>query len=175
MNTDAILEYELIIVFPPIIELNIFDGFTLASFLVASVVYKDPDAAWNFISSFLAEDVQQQLSFNSDMLPINKNAFKTNCKTSIEVNQAELKRLREEAKDLPPEKVGDLSNAVELTQEKADALEGLISSVEHAQSSDTDVMDIILEEAAGFFAGQRSIDDVCKNIQNRASLVVQER
>lgn len=152
-------------------------GMTARGHLTMSIAAecKDPDAAWNFISSFLAEDVQQQLSFNSDMLPINKNAFKTNCKTSIEVNQAELKRLREEAKDLPPEKVGDLSNAVELTQEKADALEALISSVEHAQSSDTDVMDIILEEAAGFFAGQRSIDDVCKNIQNRASLVVQER
>lgn len=152
-------------------------GMTARGHLTMSIAAdcKDPDAAWNFISSFLAEDVQQQLSFNSDLLPVNKNAYKTNCKTSIEVNQAELKQLREDAKNLPPEKVGDLSKATELTQESADALEALIISVERAQSSDTDVMDIILEEAAGFFAGQRSIDDVCKNIQNRASLVVQER
>lgn len=152
-------------------------GMTARGHLTMSIAADcgNPDAAWNFISSFLAEDVQQQLSFNSDLLPINKNAFKTNCKTSIEVNQAELKQLREDARNLPPEKVGDLSKAVELTQEKADGFEALISTVDHAQSSDTDVMDIILEEAAGFFAGQRSIDDVCKNIQNRASLVVQER
>ena len=84
--------------------------------------------------------------------------------------------MREEIKNLPPEKTAGADDAiVELTKEKADGLKALIESVKTSQSCDTDVMSIILEEAAGFFADQRSIDDVCKNIQNRASIVVQER
>lgn len=153
-------------------------GMTVRGHLTMSITAhsENPDAAWDFISSFLSEDVQQQLSFNRTLFPVNRNAFKTNCSTELEINHAEIKSLREEASGLPPEKVGNLDDYIlELTQEKADSLEVLIGSVKHAQATDTDVMDIILEEAAGYFAGQRSIDDVCKNIQNRASLVVQER
>ena len=51
----------------------------------------------------------------------------------------------------------------------------LIEGVSQAEKSDTDVVNIILEEAPGFFSGQRTVEDVCKNIQNRATTVVQER
>ena len=37
------------------------------------------------------------------------------------------------------------------------------------------VMMIVNEEAPGYFEGQRSIEDVCKYIQNRATTVVNER
>ena len=57
----------------------------------------------------------------------------------------------------------------------ADGLKKLIESVTQIECCDTDVLNIILEEVPAFFLDQRSVDDVCKNIQNRASLVVQER
>ena len=41
-------------------------------------------------------------------------------------------------------------------------------------SDDEAVFNIIVEEAAGYFAGDRTIDDVLKNIQNRAKLIVTE-
>ena len=131
-----------------------------------------PDLAWDFIRSFLSEDAQHQLSFNTDTLPINKNAYKKNCQIEIEVNQKFLERLKGKAGQVAPEV---LETAVEISQSHIDSFEKLISGISASQSWDSDVMNIILEESAGFFAGQRSIDDVCGIIQNRATLVVQER
>ena len=131
-----------------------------------------PDLAWQFIRSFLSEDAQHELSFNTDTLPVNRNAYKKNCQIEIEVNQQYLERLEKNKDHISPDVI---AASIELTQEHVDALEALISGISASQSWDNDVMNIILEEAAGFFAGQRSLDDVCGNIQNRATLVVQER
>ena len=56
--------------------------------------------------------------------------------------------------------------------------EGLITMIENSHSYasyDTSAMLIILEEAPGYFTGQRSLDDVVKNIQNRCTTIVNER
>ncbi len=132
----------------------------------------DQNLAWQFIRSFLNEDTQYELSFNSDTLPLNRNTFKKNCQEEMEVSKEYIEDLKKNASKMSAD---ELDNVLELTQEHADKLEALISSVDSSISWDNDVMNIILEEAAGFFAGQRSVEDVCKNIQNRATLVVQER
>lgn len=131
-----------------------------------------PDIAWQFIRSLLNEDAQHALSFNTDTLPVNRNAYKKNCQIELDVNREFLKDLKENASRVSPDL---LNSSIELTQEHIDSFEKLISSVAASQSWDTDILNIILEEAAGFFAGQRSLDDVCSIIQNRATIVVQER
>ena len=134
----------------------------------------NPELAWDFISDFLSEETQHIISFNTGTFPVNRNAFMKNCGLEIEINNQMIEELRKDA-EASPEKVGDLSLILELSQTQADELATLISSVSSSQSYDKDVLDIVLEEAAGFFAGQRTIEDVCKNIQNRASIIVQER
>ncbi len=134
----------------------------------------DQQKAWEFIRSFLTEDAQEDLSFNSDRFPISRNVFKKNCATEIEVNDEYIEYIKKEAAT-NPNMMNEPDLYLEFTQEHVDALEKIISSVSSAQSCDNAVMNIILEEVAGYFADQRSVDDVCKNIQNRASLVVQER
>ena len=134
----------------------------------------DQQKAWEFIRSFLTEDAQEDLSFNSDKFPINRNVFKKNCATEIEVNNEYIEYMKKEAAT-NPNMANEPDLYLEFTQEHVDALEKIICSVTSAQSCDNAVMSIILEEVAGYFADQRSVDDVCKNIQNRASLVVQER
>ena len=54
-------------------------------------------------------------------------------------------------------------------------LTAIVENVTQSAGFDTDVWAIVSEESAGFFAGSRTVEDVCKNIQNRASKVVQER
>ena len=51
----------------------------------------------------------------------------------------------------------------------------LIEQVTNVYQYDPQVAAIVEEEAAAYFAGQRSADDVCKNIQNRVQNLVQER
>ena len=74
-----------------------------------------------------------------------------------------------------PDKAGDIGNAVKLTQETVNDFTAMIDGITQSESYDSDVMDIIREEAAGFFSGQRSVDDICSIIQNRATTVVNER
>ena len=135
---------------------------------------QDPELAWNFISNFLKEDVQKELSFYTATMPVNRNAFAANCKTEIEVNRTFVKELKEDAAKYP-DKVGDIDNYLEFNEADQAELAKLIEGVSQAEKSDTDVVNIILEEAPGFFSGQRTVEDVCKNIQNRATTVVQER
>ena len=133
----------------------------------------DPNLAWEFIRSFLTEESQEDLSFNTDTLPVNKAAFKNNCKTEIEVNNKQLEDAKgSKAAAADPD---FLDRYVELSEAQADAMAELISGVTSSQSWDNDIMNIVMEETAGYFAGQRSVDDVCSIIQNRATLVVQER
>ncbi len=131
----------------------------------------NPNQAWEFIRFFLNEDIQQDLCFNMDKLPVNKKAFDSKCKTEIEVSEQAL----ESYKKNHGNSADDDYMPYVLTQQDKDKLASLIASVETAQQFDSDVLNIVLEEAAGFFEGQRSVDDVCKNIQSRASIVVQER
>lgn len=51
----------------------------------------------------------------------------------------------------------------------------MIESIQTTSIVDRDVMAIVQEEATAFFAGQKDLDTVCKNIQDRATKVVQER
>ena len=134
----------------------------------------DPQLAWNFISSFLKEDVQKDLSFNSNTIPVNRAAFEANCQTEIDVNNAFVEDMKNQAQNYP-DKVGDLGEFFLFDEGHKEQLTALITSIESAQSCDLDILNIVMEEAAAFFADQRSIDDVCKNIQNRATLIVQER
>ncbi|MBO4495265.1 MAG: extracellular solute-binding protein [Clostridiales bacterium] len=129
----------------------------------------NPELAWEFIRSFLGEDVQRELSFNMQTFPVSKKAFYTNCTTEIKVSEKFAEDYRKSSGNEQEYKPNVL------TQADADKLASLISSVETSKQIDNDVLNIVLEEAAAFFAGQRTIDDVCKNIQNRTTLIVQER
>ncbi|MBO4473712.1 MAG: extracellular solute-binding protein [Clostridiales bacterium] len=134
----------------------------------------DPDLAWDFIRSLLSEETQQTMSFNSDYLPVNRNAFLENCRREIESNENYLRELQDMS-NIDAGKVGDLSKYTRLSDETTEEFSALISRITQAESIDTDILNIILEEAAGYFAGQRSVDDICRNIQNRATTVMNER
>ena len=51
----------------------------------------------------------------------------------------------------------------------------VLESIRLVSSSDPEVMSIVMEEAAGYFTDQRSLDEVCRTISNRAKTIVQER
>ena len=60
------------------------------------------------------------------------------------------------------------------TQEEADRIMAYISGVTSIYRIDSSLMDIVNEEAGGFFAGQRSVDDVVSVIQNRVKTYLAE-
>ncbi len=70
---------------------------------------------------------------------------------------------------------GALVRVYELSQEQVDAVLELINSTTSVYRHDEEVMDIVEDEAAAYFAGEKSAEDVAKMVQNRVSLYMAEQ
>ena len=62
-----------------------------------------------------------------------------------------------------------------VTQEQYDAVLALIDSTTSFVDYDQNVLDIISDEAAGYFAGSKTVEEASKLIQSRVSLYIQEQ
>ena len=62
-----------------------------------------------------------------------------------------------------------------MTQEQADKLMELIESTDKVANYDSAIYDIVTEQAAGFFAGQKSAEEVAKLVQSKANIFVNEQ
>lgn len=69
---------------------------------------------------------------------------------------------------------GDYISVYAATQEDVDAVRALVESAQNRYRYHIALQNIIDEEAASYFSGQKSVDDVAAIIQNRASLYLQE-
>ena len=128
------------------------------------------DQAWDFIRSLFSQDIQTDLVINelNTVFPVSREALDL-------CFQKQKKRYDQEAeryKDIPDASVWDSSD---YSQEVYDNLLAFLNNIHEYASYDTSAMLIILEEAPGYFTGQRSLDDVVKNIQNRCTTIVNER
>ena len=81
---------------------------------------------------------------------------------------------KEEMKQWDPE-FYEQYYAYDLTEETAAGFVKVVEGVRTINSIDQGIMMIVNEEAPAFFEGQRSVEDVCKNIQNRATTLLHER
>ena len=62
-----------------------------------------------------------------------------------------------------------------LTEEQKNIFMDLLHSTTKVNSYDENIMNIITEETGGYFAGQKTVDEVVKVIQNRANLYIAEQ
>ena len=138
--------------------------------LAISAKSKYTDVAWDFIKTLLSDDFQaEQWNF-----PVTKSALD---KTLAEATE------RDYYTDENNEKVyydqtayiGDTEYTISpLTQEQVDDFKAMVDGASVAGNYDTDIMDIINEEAAAFFSGDKTADDVAALIQNRVSIYLGE-
>ena len=66
-------------------------------------------------------------------------------------------------------------NVYAMTQEQADEILGLINATTAVYGYDESIMNIITDEAAPYFAGEKSLDDTVNMIQSRVNLYVAEQ
>lgn len=66
-------------------------------------------------------------------------------------------------------------NLYAMSEEQRDALLALLDSALRSTSYDQTIAGIVHEEAAAYFAGQRSAEDVSQRIQRRAELYLSEQ
>ena len=135
---------------------------------------KDKDGAWQFISALLSEDYQKNLDW---YFPIIQKAFDQKLAKAMEQQYT-----TDENGNKVPVSTGGMGMGdgamVEfyaISQEEADQIKALINSVEYTSAYDQKAYDIISEEAAYFFSGEKTVDKTAEIIQNRISLYINEQ
>ena len=141
----------------------------------------DKDAAWEFLHSMLTESGQADVY----MIPSNRNAFNK----KLEAIMTPTYRKDADGNyilDENGEKIevslggwvtetGEEHNIYAMTREQADEILEIIETCTKVASYDTDIYDIVNEQAQAYFAGQRSLDEVARLIQSKANIYVNEQ
>lgn len=144
-----------------------------------SAVSEKRGGAWEFIKYIITDpDLQDRAA--GQMFPISKRAMDDKF-------YGMLNPLHEfEGKEIVPAENGgfyadgqfyDMSydNTPKITQKQIDKITALLNSLERNTSSDRMILDIVLEEASAFFAGDRSAEDTARLIQSRVAIYVAEK
>ena len=133
-----------------------------------SSLSKYKDLAWEFIKAYI--EMEGDDAAGRGGLPLKRSAFAEECRYDMETANKTHTEFVEEN----PYLIGMIPYYPEVKQEDIDTLTSLAEKADTQISDDEAVFNIIAEEAAGYFAGDRTIDDVLKNIQNRTKIIVQE-
>ena len=155
-------------------------GFVPLGSICMTTACKDKDGAWSFIRALLSEDAQMQAT----AFPMLKSAFE---------KQADKAMQQDYATDENGEQVLDASgnpipvllytigffnetvDVYAVTPEQYKDVCDLIVQTTSVFTFDESLMTIVNEEAAGYFAGSKTLDETAAMIQNRASLYVAEQ
>ena len=149
--------------------------------LAISAKSANQDAAWQFVRKFFTEKYQTE---NVYSFPTNRAAFDAKLKRAM----TPVWRTDENGNYVLDENGNKIEESQDtwgwgnitvemyaLTQEEADSIVDVINATTRVYSYDEDIMDIITSEAAAFFAGQKSADEVAKLVQSKANIKVNER
>ena len=155
--------------------------FTSQVSLAITTACKDKSAAWSFIRSTLSDDYQT----NMWSFPIVKSAFEAQAAKAMEQEyetDADGNQILDENGNPIPISTGGMSYGDEpmielyaVTQEQYDAVMDVINTTTSYLNYDTNVLDTISQEAAAYFSGDKTVEEVSKLIQNRVSLYMQEQ
>ena len=153
----------------------------LGSGYAMSAKCQDKDAAWEFLRTFLTADYQK----NQWGLPTNVKVYQDKLKEAMTPTyrkDGEGNFLLDENGEKIMESRGGWTTEdgethyfYALTQEQADKLWDVITSVDAAMDQNQSIYDIVNEQAQAFFSGQKSVEEVARLIQSKANIYVNEQ
>ena len=143
--------------------------------LAISATSSHQEEAWDFIRFLFTEEQQLNFSKDSSGMPLSRLAFSKKMDQEYENFQNYKKELEGETSSAasPAYCYGEID--YDVTPEMKEEMVTIMEKISNVYSFDSRVEAIINEEVAAYFQNQRSAEDVCKNIQNRAKQLVQER
>lgn len=164
-------------------------SFGLQMPMAISSVTKYPDAAWDFVCSIIKK--MNTIDENNYYygFPISQAAFDAEM-TDIMTEQYQLDENGEQVDwdgDGEPDKAvrgsyetmenGETvyKDVYALTQEDVDQILGVINSTHSVYDYDQEILDIITDEVAAYFAGDKDVQTTANMIQSRVNLYVQEQ
>ena len=135
----------------------------------------DKDGAWDFIRTMLLKDTVADDYMFTSMVPIREDVYQMKMDTLTTTKEY----TDEYGNTVTPREGTDSPYGVEidtkpLTDDDIKAYRTIIDSTDHFNYYDPAVMEIVSEEAAAYFSGDKSLDDVCNIIQDRATTYINE-
>lgn len=129
------------------------------------------DAAWNFVKSFLEADYQDSVYD----FPVSLDALEKKAADAMQPPYYyDSDGSRVEYNDTYY--VGGVEIQIHpMTQEDVDQVMGLLTSLNQTLRTDDGLLNIVREEAAAYFAGQKTADETAQIIQSRAKIYVEEQ
>lgn len=136
---------------------------------------ENKDGVWEFIRFNLTEDRQKKMQSYSGSFPISKTALDT--KLQEDMTPEYYEDVNGEQKEQSKAVWGQGDFDVEVfaaTAEQVERVKELINTAGNSKNSDSQIQNIINEEAQAYFEGQRSVEDVAALIQSRVQVYVNE-
>jgi ABC-type glycerol-3-phosphate transport system substrate-binding protein len=143
------------------------------------------EGAWEFIRFLLGEEEQTRISWaqNDYIYPSNKNAFDTMAAKEIAEGKVVASIVRADGSITGRGRMGIFWEEIPankrnehyaLTEEKVDRVRKMLEETRAFPLRTKPIREIISQEAEAYFAGDKSVDEVCANIQNRVQLYLNE-
>lgn len=134
---------------------------------------KCPIGAWRFIETLLSDDVQKSLcsqtgTFQNEF-PINKKAFDEIGTACVDIFNKQIDR------DYNWMSASADKSGMHVDKADLGALKTVTEAVNYIFKSDADIDIIVYEEIQPYLAGDKSLDDVIKIMNDRARTVMNER
>lgn len=146
-----------------------------------SFTCKDPDAAWKFLRTFFTEDYQ--LSVYG--FPISKALYqeKRDAATTVEYQTGPdgSRLLDANGEPIPVAKygyvdaTGEWHEVYSMSEQEASEIDALINTTSKARNTDESIISIVKEQAAAFFAGQKTAAEAARLVQSKANIYVNEQ
>ena len=153
---------------------------------------QNKDAAWQFIRTLFTEGYQDT---NAWQFPTNKASFQKKLDAAMtpdyekDENGNYVLDENGERIQIPKNGMGfggmwgfgfgfgggNTESIYAMTQEQADELLGVINSTDRVYSRDEDLMSVITTDCEAYFSGQKSAEEVCKLLQSKMTIYVNEQ
>lgn len=141
------------------------------------------DQVWDFLRTFMGKDYQESCVWS---LASRKDIFEEKAQEAMTIQYRKDEDgneiLDEEGNKIPiarygrwNEATGESEEVYAIEPEQIDQLRALIASTDKRANYDSSIFDIVNEQAAAFFQGQKSAGEVAKLVQSKANIFVNEQ
>lgn len=157
-------------------------GLTLKSngtTVAMSAYSENKEGIWEFIRFNLSKERQENAGSPNGGFPILKSALEKQFEKDMEQEyiKDENGSQREMPKSTWMRSLGGEEFTVEVyaaNEEQVARVREMIETAQNEESMNTEILNIISEEASGYFEGQKSVEDVAAVVQNRVQLYMNE-
>ena len=143
--------------------------------LAMSAQSKNKDACWEFMRTFLLDEYQNNIVEDMGyMFPVSKKALDVMAKKAMEREYYETEEGEKEYYDESIWINGEELKLEQMTQADVDQMYELFETVDSAYEYDETLLNMVKEEVAPFFKGQKSAEECAKIVQSKAQIYIDE-